>query len=823
MRAPRLAILVLFIFVSLFVLVRSVTSSARTNAFPYPAKPRASKSVMGFMYNTPFSLFPPNAAISLTDDNSTTFTARPAGFGPKLAAKGLSGELWVGNGFPEDPRDGNGELGCGDLVGWDGRNGQTSQRDAPGAASRSYATTKDGSTKRSGGSPLGVDGRAVGTKDRSRLADVLVDDGTDDYLHAGLTNSVRDPRGSSTHADIQSIQETAEIKGKVVLLMRGGCGFLKKVLWAQRRGAIAVIVGDNQKGGPLIHMFAHGDEVENVTIPSVFTAWTTARILSSLTETGSFIENAIDENGNPIFKVQRGAKSAQKGTESQKDGQPMASKLSASPSSQRGSRRAAKSTGSVGERSAPSTSTYKHGWLSRLFNVHEIPRRKDTVNRSSTNGRLDWVSEEDWTSEKNKIIKDSIKSPTDMTGSTRDGLVRESPGEPRFASKESRTSQKKSTSNEKVAADGSSARSGQGTGSTRYYSSAKSGGKARNVVSRLVGDDEEDLLLVDTIVESDDSGIDEGKPDGPPAKPHNGLWVTITPTTSGNSFLDTLLVLVISPLVTLTVVYALLLLRARIRRRRWRAPKSVVERLPVRTYQAVTPSPSRSPTRSPRLPSPTSSSPTTPLLQQGPNRSRPRSRTTNATLETESLPTPTAAVQTPQTNARSSPREHEKGSGGFSAEWRKYMGRQVECVVCLEEYVDGTASHHGLQRVDGLVQSVKAMLSNQWHMAPRQVPVMNRTMMIAMMSQMLKLRAPAQRITILTLNMAYSPRNLEKTVAPTYKKVGSGSFLAVSALVRGLRHSVARNEIVKSPTKAVEDHDMILSILKSFAAITLLA
>ena len=58
-----------------------------------------------------------------------------------------------------------------------------------------------------------------------------------------------------------------------------------------------------------------------------------------------------------------------------------------------------------------------------------------------------------------------------------------------------------------------------------------------------------------------------------------GLRVTLTPTTMTSSpFFDTLLVLVVSPLVTLTVVYALLLVRSRIRRRRWRAPKSLVER-----------------------------------------------------------------------------------------------------------------------------------------------------------------------------------------------------------------------------------------------------
>ncbi|KAI1044491.1 hypothetical protein LB505_006970 [Fusarium chuoi] len=78
-------------------------------------------------------------------------------------------------------------------------------------------------------------------------------------------------------------------------------------MWAQRRGALAVIVGDNQKGGPLIQMFAHGPEVDNVTIPSVFTARTTAQLLSALTQPGSFIEDTLDNQGNPVLRVQRGS------------------------------------------------------------------------------------------------------------------------------------------------------------------------------------------------------------------------------------------------------------------------------------------------------------------------------------------------------------------------------------------------------------------------------------------------------------------------------------------------------------------------------------
>jgi RING-like zinc finger len=163
---------------------------------------------------------------------------------------------------------------------------------------------------------------------------------------------------------------------------------------------------------------------------------------------------------------------------------------------------------------------------------------------------------------------------------------------------------------------------------------------------------------------------------------HEGLWVTLTPTTvSTNPFFDTLLVLVVSPLVTLTVVYALLLLRSRIRRRRWRAPKSVVERLPVRTYHTMSNSSS---TTSSQIASPHSSSPSSPLLQSATqtvtSRSRPRSQTTSDV-------TPGDLPNTEFSSAASSPAKEKAVAGSPSR--KRYTGRQVECVVCLEEYVDG--------------------------------------------------------------------------------------------------------------------------------------
>ncbi|SPQ19728.1 23de68b9-820f-4c54-ae9c-c3848904fcbe [Thermothielavioides terrestris] len=122
MRPPRVAILVLFCSASLFLIYRSVSSFGRPRPAAQPLAAQKSSLRAFFSFSAPFSLFPPNAAISLTDDNSTFFPARPAAFGPPLPASGLSGQLWIGSGFSEESLqdgDGEGELGCSDIPGWE--------------------------------------------------------------------------------------------------------------------------------------------------------------------------------------------------------------------------------------------------------------------------------------------------------------------------------------------------------------------------------------------------------------------------------------------------------------------------------------------------------------------------------------------------------------------------------------------------------------------------------------------------------------------------------------------------------------------------------
>ncbi|KAI0458519.1 hypothetical protein F5B21DRAFT_460004 [Xylaria acuta] len=727
MRPPRVFILALFSAACFFLLCRAITSVAQPA--PSTSSPRATspKSTFRsfFSFTTPFTLFPPNAIITIADDNSTSFAARPAAFGPALPTKGLNGQLWVGSGFSEETTaegEGEGELGCSDVPGWnDGSSISALKPLRKEVQGKSASTTESLPSKRwKRRTPkMSVVDRAAVFESEPKAKKKPVNDGTDDYLHQHLDKSQRlasDVSGSSSsnHADIQSIQEGAEIAGKIVLLSRGGCGFLEKVKWAQRRGAIGLIVGDNQRGGPLIQMYAHGD-TSNVSIPSIFTSRTTAYLLSLMMQPGSFIEDIIDDSGKPIQKVQQYDKS---------------SRIKRSSLTSSSAQTARPRTGSRGEgvtqlrESRPESSSAKPGWFSRLFGSSSQSKVSAESGGSTKGSQLDWVLVEDFSDEKDKNIKNSLDQASKNKGSgglasnTRQHVEddfqigvedwrdpdlvgvdkAESTTPDNSRNPQGQPKSGHSTDKQDFNAPG---RPGSNPNSADYATShmpAKgkdaiglSNGKtatpgSSGLISKLFGDDGDAEIVNDEDERSSGEPPFIGKPGGvgepPPPSEREGLWVVVTPTSGASPFFDTLLVLVISPLITLTVVYALLILRARIRRRRWRAPKSVVERLPVRTYHTVASTPSRSP----RLPSPTSTSPTTPLLQDqhGPSRSRPRSQTTTGVPSAGDLLDVNASLSIP-----GPPRAEEKRVG--SSQWKKYMGRQVECVVCLEEYVDGVS------------------------------------------------------------------------------------------------------------------------------------
>ncbi|KAI1498405.1 hypothetical protein F5X99DRAFT_326703 [Biscogniauxia marginata] len=728
MRPPRIVILALFFAACLFLLCRAITSIGR----PAPVISQKSGFRSFFSFSAPFTLFPPNAVITIADDNSTSFAARPAAFGPPLPSKGLNGQLWIGSGFTEETMqdgEGEGELGCSDVPGWnDGTSTvilKTSMKEVQDKSKSVAATSKTKNQKRAQPKSPVVDRTAVAEPEpEPKSKNKPVDDGTDDYLHQHLDKSQKSPSdapgSSSGHADIQSIQEGAEIAGKIVLLSRGGCGFLEKVKWAQRRGAVALIVGDNQRGGPLIQMYAHGD-TSNVTIPSIFTSRTTAYLLSLMMQPGSFIEDIIDENGKPSLKVQQ----SEKARKSRIARQAAASQSTKASAITRSTKKLA--TRKRPAMTTPAASDSKPGWLARMFGLSSSSR-VSRGSRSPTKNSQDWVLVEDFSDEKDKLIRNSLERASRRRGNDayRSNMQQTSTDDFQIGVEDWRDPDLIGTDKPHSSGENSEESTSQGTGSGRTsntknpdLSGSRGSGRSSSSVeyvadhmpakgkdaigsgksskstsrggfiSRIFGDDDgADFTKAEEQPKSADVPTIEKPPPGlggtPPPEEREGLWVVITPSSGASPFFDTLLVLVISPLITLTVVYALLIIRARIRRRRWRAPKSVVERLPVRTYHTVASSPSHSS----RVPSPTSSSPTTPLLQSqhGPSRSRPRSRTTTGVPSPSDLLDVDATLSTPRPPSR---REGEKRHG--PSEWKRYMGRQVECVVCLEEYVDGVS------------------------------------------------------------------------------------------------------------------------------------
>lgn len=721
-----------------------------------------------FNWHSPSSLFPPSAIISLTDENSTFFLARPANFGPPLPSKGLSGPLWIGSGFGDDHlgRGGvagaEGELGCSDVPGWnEGDYGSTT-------GGISEASSKSKSTKASTAGAKG--GETKSSKDKRSLDDLdeseedtgvpAEDDGTDDHLHHPLPASdalktgaeTAEPGKKQAHADIQSLQESAEIAGKVVLLSRGGCGFLEKVKWVQRRGGRALIVGDDIRGGPLVTMYARGD-TSNVTIPSVFTSHMTAHLLSSLVPSGGSIDDIPVEEATRLGLV--AGEGTSKGSTSRKGKTQKASTGSGSKSTMSKKKASVakssqdESKGSSSAAKSDKASGHKRSWLRSLFSSSGRNGHEDST-RFPSSGNIDWVLQADFNEDEVPKPKTrtagSAKKASQTKGagkSSGDGFVIgvqdwrdpdlvDTTGE--SGNEAAKSSAATSASASKGAVHGQPNGGSITPGSGEYVASHKASSKSSskdssNHRSNSQGKGEDGSWMDKLSWTDEDNAASDSstKSHSKPARPaqsakhevadlqtsesddnipdtREGLWVTLTPTSMSSSpFFDTLLVLVVSPLVTLTVVYALLLLRSRIRRRRWRAPKSVVERLPVRTYHTITSTNSSTTTSSATsspLTRPATPTSTTPLLHsgarpisQGPGRMRPRSRTAGE------LPASGTSFQssgplgggTPRTPGGGIDHAQEKRESGL-AEWRRrYGGKQKECVVCLEEYVDGVS------------------------------------------------------------------------------------------------------------------------------------
>ncbi|KMU88140.1 hypothetical protein CIHG_05908 [Coccidioides immitis H538.4] len=128
MRPPTLLLLLAcFIFLPLLLTTFSLVSARfrQGTAATSTHSHRTGRLRALFSFHAPSALFPPSAIISLTEDNSTFFLARPAAFGPPLPSKGLSGPLWIGNvpGWEDGSKNKNVRLGAGtqDGLNKDGR------------------------------------------------------------------------------------------------------------------------------------------------------------------------------------------------------------------------------------------------------------------------------------------------------------------------------------------------------------------------------------------------------------------------------------------------------------------------------------------------------------------------------------------------------------------------------------------------------------------------------------------------------------------------------------------------------------------------------
>ncbi|KAI7283502.1 hypothetical protein KC345_g2890 [Hortaea werneckii] len=698
-----------------------------------------------FNWRTPSSLFPPSAIISLTDDNSTFFLARPAAFGPVLPARSLSGQLWVGSGFADDHLRGDvggleGELGCSDIPDW--------EREDHVADSRVEQANRSGNSKR------GLSTETQGDQDVEDDEELSQDDGTDDHLHHpllpsdGLKTNGQSVGKKPTHADIQSLQEGAEIAGKVVLLSRGGCGFLEKVKWVQRRGGVALIVGDDIRGGPLVTMYARGD-TSNVTIPALFTSHTTAHLLSSLIPSGRTLDDLSAEEAARLG-LALGEQTRQKGTAPDTPNF-MTTSVAVKGTSTPKPRQQDK-LGKVAQSHADSQDavpSQSQGWFRSLFSEGGGRGKHEDSRRPPSSGKIGWVLQEEFEDDQ-EIVEDgsagkrtspaassAALSTKTSVRSSEDGfvigvqdwrdpdLVAEQK-ERQKASTDTSTSLSSTvagtTRAPKHGPKGGSIMPGSGEYGNGMHEAVESGPIANHHAAKQETNTKPPMRQSSNWLLrlfSSKPRRQELKADGLPtktatkvqdptslptkAKPlhqqhevqddfprHDGLWVTLTPTSMSSSpFFDTLLVLVVSPLVTLTVVYALLLLRSRIRRRRWRAPKSVVERLPVRTYQTM-PSTTSSSSSTISAASAPAVSAATPLLPSNARpistRSRPRARTASE------IPAQNSTLRSGESMASPSLDEVEEKRAAGLAEWRRrYGGRQRECVVCLEEYVDGVS------------------------------------------------------------------------------------------------------------------------------------
>lgn len=85
------------------------------------------------------------------------------------------------------------------------------------------------------------------------------------YVLTGILELVRD--NSSTKDSLGCNQNGNDLTGKIAFIYRGDCYFDQKIYYAQNRGAIGVVVVNNEPGNPI--GMSPGSFASQVTIPAI--------------------------------------------------------------------------------------------------------------------------------------------------------------------------------------------------------------------------------------------------------------------------------------------------------------------------------------------------------------------------------------------------------------------------------------------------------------------------------------------------------------------------------------------------------------------------
>ena len=98
------------------------------------------------------------------------------------------------------------------------------------------------------------------------------------------------------HDACDSITNSADLDGKIVVIRRGTCEFGTKVLAAENAGAIAVIMVNNVEGGPIT--MGAGEDGGNVTIPSIMIGQTEGYELIAQLQAGEIMNASLINAAN---------------------------------------------------------------------------------------------------------------------------------------------------------------------------------------------------------------------------------------------------------------------------------------------------------------------------------------------------------------------------------------------------------------------------------------------------------------------------------------------------------------------------------------------